>query len=85
MENWFGLQRGKYIGEPPAYVDKLQKPGLTDVPKPTVVKWLRNAPFVLVTSPNFIWAIISLGLYLKPSIRTTAFPLSSASFPKQIT
>ena len=63
MENWFGLQRGKYIGEPPAYVDKLQKPGMTDVPKPTVVKWLSNAPFVLITSPNFIWAIISLGLY----------------------
>jgi len=29
MDNWFGLQRGKYIGEPPAYVDKLQKPGMT--------------------------------------------------------
>ena len=26
-QNWFGLQRGKYIGEPPAYVDKLRALG----------------------------------------------------------
>lgn len=63
MDNWFGLQRGNYIGEPPAYVDKSRLPGMTDVPKPTVMSWLRNAPFVLVTSPNFVWVLISLGLY----------------------
>lgn len=63
MENMFGMIRGKYIGEPPAYVNKDLSPGMTDIPKPTVASWVRNAPFVLITSPNFVWAIISLFLY----------------------
>ena len=36
MENLFGLTRGKLFGEPPLYVDKERKPGMTDMPKPTV-------------------------------------------------
>ena len=59
----FGLTRGKFFGEPPLYVNKDLKPGMTDMPKPTVFTWLRNAPYVLITSPNFIWACISLLVY----------------------
>ena len=59
----FGLTNGKFFGEPPLYVDKSKKPGMTDMPKPTLMTWLRNAPFVLITTPNFIWASISLLVY----------------------
>jgi hypothetical protein len=33
------------------------------MPKPTVLTWLNNAPYVLITSPNFVWACISLAVY----------------------
>lgn len=59
----FGLTNGKIFGEPPLYVDKTKKPGMTDMPKPTVMTWIRNAPFVLITTPNFVWASISLLVY----------------------
>ena len=59
----FGLTNGKFFGEPPLYVDKSKKPGMTDMPKPTLMTWLRNAPFVLITTPNFIWVSISLLVY----------------------
>jgi sterol desaturase/sphingolipid hydroxylase (fatty acid hydroxylase superfamily) len=81
-ENWFGLQRGKYIGEPPAYVDKSKLPGMTNVPKPTIIGWLSRSPFVLITSPNFIWALISLFLYfgfpydLSPTSSAASSPVS---------
>jgi sterol desaturase/sphingolipid hydroxylase (fatty acid hydroxylase superfamily) len=62
-QNWFGLTRGKVFGEPPLYVKKELEPGMTDMPKPTIAIWLRNSPFILITSPNFVWACISLVLY----------------------
>jgi len=55
--------RGKYFGEPPLYVDKTLAAGMTDLPKPTVISWIRSSPFVLIATPNFIWAVISLLLY----------------------
>jgi len=61
--NWFGLINGAYFGEPPAYVSKDKKPGMSEVPKPTLPGWLAASPFVLVTSPNFIWAVVSLLVY----------------------
>ena len=63
MENMFGMINGKYFGEPPVYVNKNLPPGMTDIPKVTFMSWIQKAPFVLITSPNFIWAIISLSLY----------------------
>jgi len=63
MENMFGLTKGKIFGEPPLYVDKTKKPGMTDIPKTTLTKWIRNSPFILITSPNFVWACISLLVY----------------------
>lgn len=63
MENMFGMINGKYFGEPPLYVDKNLPPGMTDMPKPTLVSWLCKAPFILVTTPNFVWALMSFALY----------------------
>lgn len=74
MENMFGMIRGKYFGEPPLYVDKALPAGMTDLPKPTLVSWIRNSPFVLITTPNFIWAVISLLMY-----RAAPYDLSSTS------
>jgi sterol desaturase/sphingolipid hydroxylase (fatty acid hydroxylase superfamily) len=84
MENLFGLTRGKVFGEPPLYVDKERKPGMTDMPKPTVMSWLSKAPFVLITSPNFVWASISLAVYrwapydLSPDSAAALAPMSLA-------
>jgi len=78
----FGLTNGKIFGEPPLYVDKARKPGMTDMPKPTVMTWIQKAPFVLVTTPNFVWACISLLVYnfvpydLSPSSPAALSPLS---------
>jgi sterol desaturase/sphingolipid hydroxylase (fatty acid hydroxylase superfamily) len=86
MENMFGMIRGKYFGEPPLYVDKKLPAGMTDLPKPTIKSWILAAPFVLVTSPNFIWALISLCLYtiapynLGPESSAAIAPISSAFF-----
>ena len=63
IDNMFGMVRGKYIGEPPLYVDKSLPPGMTDLPKPTIKSWLRNIPTILIATPNFIWVVISLGVY----------------------
>jgi sterol desaturase/sphingolipid hydroxylase (fatty acid hydroxylase superfamily) len=63
LENWFGLHNGKYISEPPRYVDKNKRPGMTSIPQPTLLSWLATSPFVLITSPNFVWALISLFIY----------------------
>jgi sterol desaturase/sphingolipid hydroxylase (fatty acid hydroxylase superfamily) len=64
FSNWFGLTNGKLFGEAPAYVNRDKAPGMSPIPKPTVLQWLTRAPFVLVTSPNFVWACISGILYL---------------------
>ena len=86
MENMFGMVRGKYIGEPPLYVDKTLHPGLTNLPIPTIRSWIRNIPFLLITTPNFIWAIISLVLYafapynLGPDSSAAQGPISSVFF-----
>lgn len=61
--NFFGLVNGKIFGEPPLYVDKNKAPGTTPIPQPTISNWLVNAPFVLITSPNFVWSAISLLIY----------------------
>lgn len=82
----FGMVRGKYIGEPPLYVDKALPPGMTDVPKPTILSWIRNMPFLLITTPNFVWGVLSLGLYtiapydLGPTSAAAVAPISSMFF-----
>lgn len=63
MSNLFGLVNGKLIGEAPLYVNRLRRPGATEVPKPTLTKWIQNTPFVLINSPNFLWALIALLIY----------------------
>ena len=82
MSNWFGLNNGKFIGETPAYVDKDKKPGMSPIPQPTVMSWIQNAPFVLITSPNFVWANIALLTYfykpydLSPNSNATLGPIT---------
>ena len=45
MQNWFGLNNGKYIGEPPNYVNKNKLPGMASIPQPTLMTWLVSSPF----------------------------------------
>lgn len=80
------MVRGKYFREPPLYVDKSLAPGMTDLPKPTIKSWIQKSPFLLVTTPNFIWAIISLALYtvapynLGPESSAAIAPINSTFF-----
>jgi hypothetical protein len=62
-KNLFGLNNGRIFNEPPAYVNKNKLPGFSEIPKPTLIGWLVNAPFVLINSPNFVWSVISLFIY----------------------
>jgi hypothetical protein len=52
MENFFGMVNGKYFGEPPLYVNKNLPAGMTDLPKPTLVSWLKKSPFILLKVPK---------------------------------
>jgi sterol desaturase/sphingolipid hydroxylase (fatty acid hydroxylase superfamily) len=63
ISNWFGLINGKIFGETQSYVDKNKQPGFSPIPTPTVSNWLMNAPFVLITSPNFVWASVATFIY----------------------
>ena len=80
------MVRGKYFGEPPLYVDRSRSAGMTDLPRPTIQSWIRNSPFVIIATPNFIWALISLVLYsvapynLGPESSAALAPISSAFF-----
>lgn len=82
VSNWFGLTNGKYIGEPPKYVDKTRAPGMTNLPKPTLVNWLKNSPYILITTPNFVWASIAFLFYycfpydLSPGSSAALAPIS---------
>jgi sterol desaturase/sphingolipid hydroxylase (fatty acid hydroxylase superfamily) len=72
--NYFGLNNGKIFNEAPRYVDKTKEPGFSQIPRPTIISWLKNAPFVLINSPNFVWAVISLFIYF-------CFPYNSVFSP----
>ena len=63
IQNWFGLQEGTFIGEPPSYVDKSKQPGRSIIPAATLTSWVKQAPFVLIKSPNFVWVSIALATY----------------------
>jgi sterol desaturase/sphingolipid hydroxylase (fatty acid hydroxylase superfamily) len=84
LQNWFGLQNGAYFGEPPAYVDKAKEPGRSLIPAATPTQWLMRSPFVLVTSPNFVWASIALAMYYWfPYTMTVSSPLSISFFAER--
>jgi sterol desaturase/sphingolipid hydroxylase (fatty acid hydroxylase superfamily) len=63
FKNSFGLVNGKVFGEPPLYVDRTKLPGLSEVPRTTCKEWLYRAPYILITSPNFVWCNIALMVY----------------------
>lgn len=67
----------------PAYVDLEKPPGMTDVPKTTVISWLRNAPFVLIQNPNVVWAAISLLMYAIPYKTVPVAPITYDFFAER--
>ena len=82
ISNWFGLINGKYFNESPLYVDTTKAPGMTELPKPTLLSWIKKGPTILITTPNFVWASISLVLYyyvpynLSPDSSAAIAPIS---------
>lgn len=84
ISNWFGLINGKIFGETQSYVDKNKQPGFSPIPKPTISNWLINAPFVLITSPNFVWASIATFIYIYfPYKFDTLSPISIEFFKER--
>jgi sterol desaturase/sphingolipid hydroxylase (fatty acid hydroxylase superfamily) len=77
ISNWFGLINGSIFGKAPVYVDTKKAPGFTPIPKPTIYNWLINAPFVLVTSPNFVWASVATFIYFCFPYQLTSNSLAS--------
>jgi sterol desaturase/sphingolipid hydroxylase (fatty acid hydroxylase superfamily) len=63
VSNSFGLVNGRVFGEPPHYVDRAKRPGWSNVPKTTLTEWIRRAPFILITTPNFVWCVIACLTY----------------------
>jgi hypothetical protein len=88
--DWFGMTKFSFFGVPPAYVKLDKQPGMSEVPKPTLPGWLAKSPFVLITSPNFIWAVVALLVYvyapydLSPSGTAAQAPLSLAFFKERL-
>ncbi len=81
FRNMFGLQNGAFLGEPPEYVDKSKEPGRSMIPIATPIQWMMRAPFVLITSPNFVWSSIALLLYyFFPYNMSVTSPISSTFF-----
>ena len=84
--NYFGFRNGKLFGEVAPYVNKEKLPGMSVLPKPTFLSWMKGAPFLLVNTPNTLWCLTALSFYfLFPydlSERGTAFtgPVSFAFF-----
>jgi len=77
--DWFGLIKGTVFGEPPRYVHKTKEAGMTEIPKPTVFSWLWSAPTVLFTSPNGVWAGISMFMYWACPYDTTVMSVAASS------
>jgi sterol desaturase/sphingolipid hydroxylase (fatty acid hydroxylase superfamily) len=77
--NYFGLVNGKLIGEPPLYVDKLKAPGISEVPKATLLEWIYRAPFILITSPNFVWCSIAFLTYFFAPYDLTSNSIASSA------
>jgi len=78
-KNWFGLNNGRLVGEPATWVDKTLAPGRTPIPKITWLQAAQRAPFVIITSPNFVWAAISLALYrFAPYDLTVTQPIAAS-------
>jgi sterol desaturase/sphingolipid hydroxylase (fatty acid hydroxylase superfamily) len=86
-----GLRKGKLFGEVASYVDTSKPPGFTPLPQPSLAGWLLSAPFLLFTSPNGVWASISLLVYIffpydlsKSSPAFKGGPLSLAFFVQRL-
>ena len=89
LGNLCGLRKGTLFGETAPYVDKAKAPGFTPIPQPTLLGWLAGAPFLLFTSPNGVWAAVSLLLYflfpydLSSTSAAASSPLSRAFFAQR--
>jgi hypothetical protein len=81
-----GGQNGKFFHITAPHIDRKLAPGFSPIPAPSFLDWLSNSPFVLVNSPNTIWALIALAFYfafpydLSPVGAAAQAPLSQAFF-----
>jgi hypothetical protein len=84
--NLFGFKNGRLFGVVPDYVDTKKAPGFSTLPQPTFWDWISGTPFVLIYSPNTVWAVIALAFYfafpydLSPGGAAARAPLSSEFF-----
>eukprot|EP00325_Prymnesiales_sp_UTEX-LB-985_P002946 CAMPEP_0174713438 /NCGR_PEP_ID=MMETSP1094-20130205/14103_1 /TAXON_ID=156173 /ORGANISM="Chrysochromulina brevifilum, Strain UTEX LB 985" /LENGTH=436 /DNA_ID=CAMNT_0015912617 /DNA_START=149 /DNA_END=1459 /DNA_ORIENTATION=+ len=84
-----GTQKGRAFKIVPGYVDK-PVPGASVVPEPTLTEWIQAGPFVLINTPNTVWAVIALAMYfvapydLSPGSPAAVSPLNAAFFAQRL-
>ena len=85
-----GSHNGAFFKIVPGHVDKSKAPGVSTIPTPLFSQWLAAAPFVLVDTPNTVWALIALAMYfgvpydLSPGSAAATAPLSTAFFAQRL-
>lgn len=89
LRNFAGSRDGSFFRVVPPYVDTKLAPGMSTIPTPLFSTWLSAAPFVLVDTPNTVWALIALAMYfgvpydLSPGSAAASAPLSAAFFAQR--
>ena len=85
-----GTQRGKFFKIVAPHIDRKLKPGASVIPAPTFLNWLKACPFVLIKTPNTVWAVIALLMHfyvpfdLSPGGAAAAAPLSLKFFAQRL-
>ena len=89
--NLLGMRGFAFFGGVAPHVDRAKAPGFSTVPRATLQGWLAASPFVLLTTPNGVWAVIALLMYfgkpydLHPVTSAAArAPLSAAFFAERL-
>jgi hypothetical protein len=85
-----GAQSGRFFKIVPPFVDRNAAPGASAMPPPTLSDWIKAGPWVLVNTPNTVWAAIALAMYfvypydLSPGGAAASAPLSLAFFAERL-
>jgi len=90
VRGFAGAQDGKFFGIVSPHIDTTKKPGTSPIPAPTFSDWLKAGPFVLINTPNTVWAIIALAMYyvapydLSAGSPASISPLNMAFFAQRL-
>lgn len=85
-----GSDHGKFFKIVAPHINRKKKPGVSPIPAPTFLDWLKAGPFVLINTPNTVWAAIALAMHyiapydLSAAGAAAAAPFSAAFFAQRL-